>query len=252
MKAEEYGIPQARHRIIILGVCDDLPIVMPKHLQTHIGPPRTLGDAIKDLPRLRSTLSKGEDGKGKIWSKTVKATKNALGDARTLNGVQKKVRKVLLAKLDKLRLPLSGWGGVFVENPVSQRSGYHSTWGGEQFADPRIGGVCNHEARGHAPSDLHRYLYVACYALLEGRSPTLADFPIALLPDHKNVQSLLKDGDESWRETSSTIKFADRFRVQPWGRPCTTVISHIAKDGHYYIHPAPAQCRTLTVTSIVI
>ena len=85
-------------------------------------------------------------------------------------------------------------------------------------------------------SDLHRYLFAACFGKLRGRSPSLRDFPSKLLPDHGSVTEALKGGN-----------FGDRFRVQLAGRPSTTITCHIAKDGHYYIHHDPMQCRSLTV-----
>ena len=105
-------------------------------------------------------------------------------------------------------------------------------FGNDWFLDPRLEGVCNHETRGHIRADLHRYLFASAFADLNGKSPTLADFPAALLPRHKNCKS---------------GKFSDRFRVQLGGSPSTTITSHISKDGHYYIHHDPAQCRSLTV-----
>jgi DNA (cytosine-5)-methyltransferase 1 len=84
------------------------------------------------------------------------------------------------------------------------------------------------------PSDLQRYLYASAYALVNKRSPKGAgEFSLkGLAPAHKN-----------WE----TGKFADRFRVQIANGQATTITSHIAKDGHYYIHYDPLQCRSLTV-----
>jgi DNA (cytosine-5)-methyltransferase 1 len=104
------------------------------------------------------------------------------------------------------------------------------------FGDSRLCGVCNHATRSHIRADLHRYLFAAAYAQIFKRSPLLEDFPAELLPNHKNVEAALKE-----------TKFNDRFRVQTKGRPSTTITSHISKDGHYFIHYDPTQCRSLTV-----
>ena len=103
------------------------------------------------------------------------------------------------------------------------------------FHDERIGGVLNHQSRSHMNSDIHRYLFCSVFAQQHHRAPKLSDFPDELLPNHKNV------------DKGKIGLFSDRFRVQLENSPATTVTSHISKDGHYYIHYDPTQCRSLSV-----
>jgi DNA (cytosine-5)-methyltransferase 1 len=102
------------------------------------------------------------------------------------------------------------------------------------LGDPNLGGVSQHETRSHMASDLHRYMFASCFARLQKYSPKLRIYPPKLLPDHENMKV-------------DAIPFLDRFRVQLAHEPSSTVVSHICKDGHYYIHHDPAQCRSLTV-----
>ena len=97
---------------------------------------------------------------------------------------------------------------------------------------PELRGLAQHETRGHMATDLGRYLFAAVFGRERGYSPKAAEFPSVLSPDHRN-----------WHSGA----FNDRFRVQLAHEPATTVTSHISKDGHYFIHPDPLQCRSLTV-----
>jgi len=111
--------------------------------------------------------------------------------------------------------------------------------------DDALNGVIQHEARAHMPSDLIRYFFAACAAQKTGVSPKLRDFPLTLLPNHRNARAIA--GGAGSVEKRRRMDFNDRFRVQIKGHPSTTVTSHISKDGHYYIHYDYKQCRSLTV-----
>lgn len=123
-----------------------------------------------------------------------------------------------------LKTPQSG-GSEFVESKGATLS---------FLGDKTLGGIPNHQSRSHLEEDIKRYSFAASFAKIHERSPKLSDFPKKLKPLHKNI-----DDEE--------VPFADRFKVQLEKRPSSTITSHISKDGHYYIHPDPAQARSLTV-----
>lgn len=236
--AEAYGVPQARHRVIILGIRKDV--------YTHAGTvprltpsePPTVLDVINDLPRLRPQISRR--GKDLTPEQALDDPSLDSAVAELLSGDNQsmtKIAKTMLEVREQVRnsRKAPGSGTDRTRKPAGDERGPAKLRHWLFDRDSNL--LANHASRAHMPSDLVRYLFVAAYGQITGQSPHLADFPASLLPKHKNVDP----------ERVGESIFKDRFRVQLGNRHSMTVTSHIAKDGHAFIHPRPGQFRSLTV-----
>ncbi|MBA2080591.1 DNA cytosine methyltransferase [Aeromonas veronii] len=229
IQSEVYGIPQARHRVILLGIRDDRILTeLPKLSKED---PITVKQVIGDLPVLRSKLSKQEDScenwVSSVNDQLMELALNAPLGAEHIKPLANKLSAVAET------LEASNPGSLRLEK--DDKSSFIGNYELEEwYSDPKLKVWLNHETRGHRIDDLARYGFAACFAEEYGRSPKgHTDFCLpGLAPDHKNWES---------------GNFSDRFRVQLADAPSTTITSHISKDGHYFIHYDPRQCRSLTV-----
>lgn len=229
IQAENHGVPQARHRMFIFGIREDIKFE-PRKLK--LSPPPTVAEAIGDLPALRSRLSKEHDG-SKMWAKAISALKEYLdNNAPAASAIDQLVLEQLNKFSQKQAEKLTTLANTYSINTHALKK--------SEFMDficknsPQV--LTGHESRGHMKSDLQRYAFASAFALVKGRSPKLSDFPAFLLPNHKNVGL-----------GTAGKMFSDRFRVQLQDKPSKTITSHISKDGHYFIHYDPQQSRSLTV-----
>jgi len=227
VRSEAFGVPQRRHRVIIVGIRSDLTGAAAGAEIAVSATSRTVRDVIETLPALRSGISRGRDGAA-VWRGEV------LDAANTLAGISKGKDD---AALHEAFLTVSE--RVKKDSPTTRAAtrlpdGYRTSEDDllQWIERPELRAIAQHETRGHMASDLGRYLYAAVFGAVHGYSPKAVDFPLALSPDHRNWHSGV---------------FNDRFRVQLADEASTTVTSHISKDGHYFIHPDPIQCRSLTV-----
>lgn len=232
IKAEDYGVPQARHRVILCGIRADIAERLPSHVMPKLRRHNrriSVDDMIAGLPALRAGLSRNDSPAAlrEALNDTASHLKSISNSYLGQNpAVYLTALAGVVAQVDHLAsLPRRSnvRNGLDSDLPESLRA---------FLDDPKLNAVPNHDTRGHMPSDLGRYMYAACFTAAEGVSPKASQFPPEIAPAHANWES---------------GKFADRFRVQRRDVPSTTITSHIAKDGHYFIHPDPNQCRSLTV-----
>ncbi|MGM4889907.1 DNA cytosine methyltransferase [Tardiphaga sp. 11_C7_N12_6] len=235
LRSEHCGIPQARHRVIVVGIRRDIARKIPPHIRNRglvreSFEPVTVGAVIGGMPKLRSGLSRSDTSEAWIAalvgaSRQIRRSNINLTPSERIEfqRILERCQAEWEGKSSKLRRSPASVGIIGPDCPKDL-----SLW----LRDKRLKTLSNSDTRGHMASDLSRYLFAAIYSRVADRSPKASDFPQVLAPLHSNWDS---------------GKFADRFRVQRSNYPATTVTSHIAKDGHYFIHPDPMQCRSLTV-----
>lgn len=214
VESEKFGIPQARHRVILLAVRRGRGL--------HPGVVRerassTVRDAFVGLAKLHGVVSdpqgvplpRFDEWQGLVPESIAKI-------ARPIGYLP----YAIFSEVDEIwrgQGKLSGW--------------YRGKLGGSKALE-------GHAARTIRAEDMERYVFCAAFAQVKGRSPRLEEMPRCLWPKHANLDDV--DGD-------SRPAFNDRYYVQAWGKPSSTVTAHISKSGHHFIHPDPRQHRSLTL-----
>lgn len=242
IKAEKYGVPQRRHRVILLGIREDIGHI-DKYLKQDDEEVK-LKSVIDKLPPVRSGINRKFIKHHKTETNANGTPKRIYENLTDSDSTWLKIVTEHISKLDSwgdiptnglsenIHIPSNSIGGEYVECKDTIEENHPLAW---WYLDKNLSGVPNHESRSHLTQDLMRYMFASLFVEKVGKFPRLEDYEkyhTDLMPDHANVKS---------------GKFIDRFRVQIPDKPATTVTSHISKDGHYFIHYDPAQCRSLTV-----
>lgn len=174
LNADDYGVPQKRKRIILIGEKDAPEDFVFPAIERH---PYvfTVSDMLADFPSLTN-------GRASAPFKVKGRRRQALLDTRVADS----------------------------EFPITQ-----------------------HVARPHTQQDLEIYKRAV------------------LLWNKDKVRLSYEELPESLRTHQNVSSFLDRFKVVAADLKCShTVVAHIARDGHYYIHPDIEQNRSLSVREV--
>ena len=163
VQAEDYGVPQARHRVFVVGLRGDLADRLPKKSRprltrhSHSVPVR---DVLGNMPPLRSGLSRNDSLDN--WRQAIldACDMARMNGAHLFDGQPRRFRQAVSwarRQAESSKLGRRAPGGT---RPPSKCPDDLSDW----LADPRLEQLPNNETRGHMASDLARYLFAAAFA----------------------------------------------------------------------------------------
>jgi DNA (cytosine-5)-methyltransferase 1 len=228
--SEDFGVPQTRHRVIIVGIRSDLAPSPGALVAGGAGmPSASVEDVLSGMPALRCRLSQ-KDSPDEWHAAVLRQMDVAIAAVEKHDTAPEGVLGALKSGKEEFEkrntrpLTRSAEAGALPGDCPTELKAW--------LKDPELTATLNHASRAHMEADLARYYFCSVFRDAAGRVAKAPDFPADLAPKHSNWES---------------GAFKDRFRAQGWDEPSNTITSHIHKDGHYFIHPDPQQCRSLTV-----
>ncbi|MCK4792628.1 MAG: DNA cytosine methyltransferase [Desulfobacteraceae bacterium] len=216
LNAADFGVPQMRERVIIIGILSewknvDVPIINPTHFNPDVDnadelrnkgllPHLNMGEAIGDLKKVRAKLT-----------------------FTGMNKTEAKLQKVMNEKIysgdDKIQ---------FIPEQFESYRSKMSESGKTYFDFVRPNGYSTinyHVARSQQRTDIELFKTMQ-------QGETAKEF---ILREPELSKKLIKYKMDT---------FEDKYRRQRWSAKCTTIFAHLQKDGNRFIHPK--QARSLT------
>jgi DNA (cytosine-5)-methyltransferase 1 len=165
VRAEDFGVPQARHRVIVIGIRGDLAERLTSSSDIPLLKPRseraTVRQVLESMPRLRTGLSRNDSQEN--WTRAIEEAGRMVD--RTLGFLLTSERKVFRQRIRQctdftVRDTRRNWPRSALR---PARLGPNcptdlASW----LSDSKLAVLPNNETRAHMPSDLARYLAPRC------------------------------------------------------------------------------------------